>query len=295
MNKGILSGIVAYTFWGFFPIYWKLLSSVPAGQIVAHRLVWSLVFLVVLVTLLKEWGGFKGVLNRRVFVLYTIAAVLLSANWLVYIWAVNAGYVVETSLGYFINPLVNVLLGVIILHERLTLAKWIPIGLAAVGVLFLTVVYGSLPWIGLALAFTFGFYGLMKKLSPLGSLHGLTLETAILFIPSIAYMLFAEQQGGGALGHSSPSVTVLLVLSGIVTAVPLLLFSFAARSIPLSTLGLLQYIAPTIQFLLGVLLYHELFTYERFVGFSMIWLALLIFSIGGLYDRRRALAKSTAD
>jgi len=288
-NKGIWLGIGAYACWGVLPIFWKAIQDVPAVQIVAHRLAWSLVFLTIVLTLRSGWSGMLSALNRRNLMIYSAAAVLLTLNWLVYIWGVNAGFIVETSLGYFINPLVSVLLGVIFMRERLSPAKWIPVGLAAIGVIYLTISYGSLPWISLALAFTFGLYGLFKKLSPLGSLNGLTLETGVLFVPAVLYLVYLETQGTGAFGHIPFWQNVLLALSGVVTAVPLLLFAGAARSIPLSTVGLLQYIAPTLQFILGVFVYNEPFTLEKLVGYAIIWLALLIFSVGGVYERNRYL------
>ncbi len=290
MNKGIWSGIGAYFLWGFFPIFFKMLHVVPPMQIVAHRLAWSLVFLGVLVTVKKDWAGVKAGLRPRTLFITLLAGCLLSLNWLIYVFAVNNGYILEASLGYFINPLVNVLLGVIFLRERLPLSKWVAVGLAAAGVLYLTFSYGQLPWAALSLAVTFGLYGLLKKLSPLDSLHGLTLETAILFVPALAYLLVVEIQGTGAIGHDGTLVTVLLAAAGIVTAIPLLLFSTAARMIPLSTLGLLQYIAPTLQFLVGVLMFGEEFTHQRMIGFGIIWLALLAFSLSGVYERRRAIS-----
>lgn len=294
MNKGIWSGVGAYFLWGFFPIYFKLLQSIPSLQIVAHRLVWSFVFLGLVVSIRRDWAGIKAGLKVRTLLITFLASCLLTVNWLIYIWGVNAGYILETSLGYFINPLVNVLLGVIILREKLSLSKWIPVGLATIGVLYLTISYGRLPWIALALAFSFGFYGLIKKMSPLNSLHGLTVETAILFIPGLVFLYFMETQGTGSFGHIANGETILLGLAGIVTAIPLLLFSTAARNLPLSTLGLLQYIAPTLQFLIGIFLYAEPFTIERLVGFGIIWTALILFSVGGAYDRKKALLASAA-
>jgi chloramphenicol-sensitive protein RarD len=185
MNKGIGYGIAAYAIWGLFPLYWKAITDVPPFQIVAHRLVWSLVFLALVILLRKDWAGLLPALKGRTLLVYTAAACILTVNWLVYVWAVNSGFVVETSLGYFINPLVSVLMGVVFLREKLSTGKLIPVLIATAGVLYLTISYGSLPWISLALAFTFALYGLLKKLSPLGSLHGLTIETAILFIPSV--------------------------------------------------------------------------------------------------------------
>jgi chloramphenicol-sensitive protein RarD len=227
-----------------------------------------------------------------VLLTYTLTAVLLAVNWLIYIYGINSGQVVETSLGYFINPLLSVALGVIFLRERLRSMQWFPVGLVAVGVLYLTLQYGSLPWIALALAFSFGMYGLIKKIAPLGSLHGLSLETGIIFIPALVYLFVVESQGNGSFGHLGWNVTLLLAFVGVVTALPLLLFGLAARSIPLTLLGILQYIAPTVQFLLGIFLYQEPFTTTRLVGFAIIWLALIIFSLEGAYARRKRIASA---
>jgi chloramphenicol-sensitive protein RarD len=234
--------------------------------------------LVVVLLINQQWHDFRvKAITPSTVRIYTIAAVLLGVNWLVYIWGVNAGFIVETSLGYFINPLLSVLLGVIILRERLRPAQWIPIGLAAAGVIYLTFTYGSLPWIALSLAFTFGFYGLVKKVAPLSSLYGLTVETGVLLLPAIAYLLFAEYDGTGAFLHTGLVSDLLMVGAGLVTTVPLLMFASAARQIPLSFIGILQYIAPTIQFLIGVLIYKEPFDESRLIGFSLVWLALIIF------------------
>ncbi len=294
-NKGIWYAVICYAIWGFFPLYWRLLDSISPVQIVAHRQAWSFLFLAIVILVGGHWQKLRSLVNRRVLLIYLAAGVLLTINWLIYIYGVNAGFVVETSLGYFINPLVSVLFGVIFFGERLPISKWIPIGIAAIGVIFLTITYGQLPWISLALAVSFGLYGLVKKLSPLGSLYGLTLETATMFLPSLGYLLFLETQGAGAFGHSSPLITALIVLCGIVTAVPLLLFASAARSIPLSMVGILQYIAPTLQFILGVFVFKEPFTTERLIGFCIIWFALLLFSLSGLYERLRAPLKTVAD
>jgi chloramphenicol-sensitive protein RarD len=295
MNRGILAGIGAYLIWGFLPIYLKALQVVPSFQIMLHRLVWSFVFVLILIFLRREWPQFRSsIASLRVLMIYSLTAVLLAANWLIYIYGVNSGQVIETSLGYFINPLLSVALGVVILRERLRPMQWLPVGLAAVGVLYLTLQYGSLPWIALALAFSFGMYGLIKKIAPLGSLHGQTLETGILFIPAVIYLIFAESQGFGAFGHQGLTVTILLAFAGVVTATPLLLFGYAARTIPLSLLGILQYIAPTFQFLLGVYLYQEPFTTTRLIGFAFIWVALLIFTLEGVYARRKQTAAAPA-
>ncbi len=292
-NKGIWYAVFCYFIWGFFPLYWKLLNSVSAVQIVAHRQTWSFLLLITIILVGGHWQKLRGLINRRTLLFYLAAGVLLTINWLVYIYGVNAGFVVETSLGYFINPLVSVLFGVIFFGERLPISKWIPIGIAAIGVIYLTISYGALPWISLALAVSFGSYGLVKKLSPLNSLYGLTLETATMFIPAVGYLLFVETQGSGAFGHASLLTHLLIILSGVVTAIPLLLFASAARSIPLSMIGILQYIAPTLQFLLGVFVFHEAFTTERLIGFCIIWLALLLFSISGFYERRKTLLATT--
>ena len=287
MNKGIWYAIGAYVFWGLFPVYWKWLHQVAALEIISHRIIWSCVILLVVVFVTRQWKTFRqAVLAPRVLQIYSVAAVLLTINWLVYVWAVNAGFIVESSLGYFINPLISVLLGVIILRERLRPMQWIPIGLAAAGVIYLTIAYGSLPWIALALAFSFGTYGLVKKTAPLNSLYGLTLETSIVFIPALAYLIFVELTSQGVFLHDGTTVDVLIIGSGVVTTIPLLLFASATRRIPLSLVGILQYISPTLQFLLGVLVYGEPFTPTQFIGFGMVWLALIIFGVEGFINHR---------
>ncbi len=288
MRKGALAGMGAYVLWGLFPIYWRLLERVPALEILAHRMIWSLVFVAVILTVQKDWRWLGLVLrNRRTVVTYTVAAVLLSVNWGTYIWAVNAGYVVEASLGYFINPLVNVLLGVVFLGEKLRTGQVVAVVLAGLGVVYLTVSYGSLPWISLVLAFTFGLYGLIKKTAALESMHGFSLETLVLFLPALVYLLYREAAGVGAFVHLGLVPTLLLILAGPVTSVPLLLFGYAARRVPLSMLGFLQYIAPTLQFILGVFVYIEPFPPARLVGFCIIWVALLVYSLEGILFSRR--------
>ena len=280
MNKGILYGVGAYALWGFFPIYWKFLHGVPALQVIGHRIGWSFLLLLAYVVARGQWQAFRAsAMNWRTIGIYSIAAILLSFNWLIYVWGVNAGFIVETSLGYFINPLLSVLLGVIFLRERLRPLQWIPVGLAAIGVGYLTFVYGRLPWIALSLAFTFGFYGFVKKLSPLGSLYGLTLETGIVFPVAMIYLVVIGFNGSGAFLHDGTSVDFLLIGAGLVTTIPLLMFASAAKQIPLTIVGLLQYIAPTIQFLIGVFIYKEPFDQAHFIGFSIVWVALLIFAI----------------
>lgn len=277
MNKGILYGISAYIMWGFFPIYWKLLKHVPALELLSHRIAWSFVFLIGFILISKQWKELQGLLNKRIFGIYFIASILIGVNWFLYVWAVNAGHIVETSLGYFINPLLSVLMGVIILREKLRITQWIPIVIAFIGVAYLTFKYGRLPWIALSLAFSFGFYGLTKKLAPLSSTFGLTLETGILFLPAVLYLGFQESNSTAAFLHTGLTSDLLMIGAGIVTTIPLLMFASAAKQIPLTMVGILQYLAPTIQFFIGIFIYKEEFDTTRLIGFSIVWLALIIF------------------
>jgi chloramphenicol-sensitive protein RarD len=278
MNKGVLNGIAAYAMWGVFPIYWKLLHVVPALQVIGHRISWSFLLLIIFILLTKQGRDFRtAALTAKTLGIYAVAGALLTVNWLVYVWGVNAGFIVETSLGYFINPLLSVLLGVIFLHERLRPAQWIPVALATAGVTYLTVAYGHLPWIALSLAFSFGFYGFVKKLAPLGSLYGLTLETGIVFPIAVIYLAFVGLSGQAAFLHEGVQIDLLLIGAGAVTTIPLLMFASAARQIPLTVVGLLQYIAPTLQFLIGVFLYKEPFDRAHLIGFGIVWIALIIF------------------
>ena len=279
-NKGIIHGVAAYTVWGLLPIYWKLIGSVPPLEILSHRMVWSLLFLLLLLALRQQWQWLRPALrNGKTVLIYLVTAVLLSINWGVYIWAVNAGHIVESSLGYFINPLVNVLLGVILLQERLRPWQIVAVVVASLGVLYLTFHTGRPPWIALTLAFTFGFYGLLRKKAPLPSLHGLSLEMGLMFLPALGYMLWTQIRGTAVFLHTDlQHINLLLPLAGIVTALPLLWFGTAAQHVTLTTLGILQYAAPTLQFLLGVLAYGEPFNQDKFLGFSLIWIALIIYT-----------------
>ncbi len=289
MNKGILYATGAYIVWGLLPLYWKALHDVPALEILAHRMVWCLGVVFLLLAYQRHWSWLPGLLrNPRTVAIFVLSALLLTLNWFVYIWAVNQGRVVESSLGYFINPLVNVLLGVLFLRERLRMWQGVAIALALCGVLYLTVNYGSLPWIALTLAGSFGLYGLLRKTAPLNSLEGLTLETLLLFLPALAYLLFQETNGVSAFGHAGLLTTLLLAFSGAATALPLLLFAAGARSITMTTLGILQYIAPTLQFLLGVLVYHEPLTLTQLAGYCLIWLALAVYTADGLLRAGKA-------
>ncbi len=288
MNKGIVYALGAYIFWGLFPIYWKLLAGIPALQLLGHRIFWSFLLLLGIVLAARQGKILQAALNRRVLVIYSIAAVLIAINWLTYVWAVGAGFIVETSLGYFINPLLSVLLGVVFMRERLRPLQWVPLGLAAMGVLYLTFAYGSLPWVALTLAISFSFYGLVKKTAPLGALHGLTLETGILFLPALGFLIYSEFVGTGAFLHSVNLIELMLVGAGLVTVFPLLLFASAAQRIPLTMIGVLQYVNPTMQFLLGVVIFKEPFDHHRLIGFGVVWVALILFGVEGFLAQRRA-------
>jgi chloramphenicol-sensitive protein RarD len=277
-KKGLLFAFGAYFIWGLFPIYWKWLKQVPALELLSHRIIWSFIFLLVFILASRKWNDFRTLIrDRKVIGIYFIAAILIGINWLTYVWAVNAGFIVETSLGYFINPLLSVSLGVIFLRERLRPLQWLPVGLAALGVAYLTFVYGRLPWIALVLAFSFGVYGLVKKIAPLGPFYGITLETGILLLPALLYLGAQEASGQAAFLRSGPGIDLLLLGAGIVTTIPLLMFASAAHRIPLSMIGLMQYLAPTLQFLLGVLVYKEPFNATQAIGFGIVWVALVIF------------------
>lgn len=287
INRGILYGIGAYTLWGLLPIYWKALQQVPAIEILANRMVWSLLFVVALLAIKHHWRWLHPALhNRRILLTYFATATLLAVNWFTYIWGVNAGYIIETSLGYFINPLINVLLGVLFLRERLRIGQFLALSLAAGGVAYLTISYGAFPWIAITLALTFGFYALLRKTGPLDSSEGMALETAVYFIPAVLFLLFMNVDGQGAFAGGDPRTTLLLAGAGIATGVPLLLFGAAAKRITMTNLGLLQYIAPTLQFLLGVFVYNESFARDQMIGFSFIWLALIVYSMEGIHHNR---------
>ena len=288
MKSGITSAIGAYALWGLLPIYWKAVRAVPSAEVVCHRMVWSFAFIALLLIWKKRWQWLQQVRERpATLITFLGTSCLLALNWFTFIWAVNAGHVVDASLGYFINPLFSVLLGVVFLRERLRPWQWAAIGLAAGGVGFLALNYGAFPWIALTLTVTFGFYGLLRKTAPLGALEGLALEMTILFLPALAYLVYVELTGSASFGHTGAATSVLLAIAGVATAVPLLLFASAARQVTLATVGVLQYVAPTLQFLLGVLAYGEPFTYASLAGFSVIWIALLIYSIEGIVERRK--------
>jgi chloramphenicol-sensitive protein RarD len=288
MHTGILYAVLAFLCWGLFPIYFHALHDVPPTQILAHRVLWSLLFLAIVLTVRRQWKWLPAILRQpRVIGSFIASAFLLSANWLVYIWAVNNGHVIESSLGYFINPLVNIMFGYVLLKERLRVGQWAAIALAACGVAWLTWQAGTVPWIALILAATFGGYGLMRKTAALGALEGLSFETMVLFPIAAGYIGWLGMQGQNVFMSTGSDFTRwLLIAAGPITAIPLLLFASGARRIPLSVLGLLQYISPTMQFLLGVWLFHEAFTSERLVGFLLIWGALALYAAEGLWRRK---------
>jgi len=277
--------------WGLFPLYWKWLQHVPALQLICHRILWSCLILAGVILCMRRTRAFrKAALTPSSVGIYTAAALLVGVNWLIYVWAVNNGFIVESSLGYFINPLLSIFLGVIFLHERLRAFQWLPIGLTALGVLYLTVTYGRLPWIALTLAFTFGLYGLVKKTAPLGSLFGLALETGLLFLPALLYLVYADSTGRGAFLHTGARSDLLMMGAGLITTVPLLMFASAVQRIPLFMVGILQFITPTLQFLIGVLVYHEPFTCNKLIGFGFVWVALIIFGVEGYLANRGQVA-----
>lgn len=290
MKKGIIAAFIAYSIWGVFPIYFHWLAEVPAIQTTAHRMVWSFILVLALILARKEMRAFRVSLTWKKVGIYVLAGTLLAANWGTYVWAVGSGHVVESSLGYFINPIISVLLAVVFLHEKLRKVQWLVVMLAFSGVAYLTYTSGQLPWISLVLAFTFGLYGLIKKIAPLGALHGLMLETAGIFIPALAILVGVEAIGTGAFGHLSVTTTLLLALTGIVTIIPLLLFSVSAKRVPLSTLGIMQYGTPTFQFLLGVFLFKEPFTPSKLIGFVVIWVALIIYTVESVLHFRKWVA-----
>ncbi len=289
MNTGIVYAALAYLSWGLFPLYFRQVATVPALEVVLHRTLWSLVFVLALLAVRRQWAWMRELLRQpRVLGAFALSALLLAANWLTYVWAVNNGHVVDASLGYFILPLVNVALGYALLHERPRAGQWLAVAVAATGVLWLTVQAGRLPWIALVLALSFGFYGLLRKVAVLGALEGLTLETVLLAPLTLAVLGAWAWQGQGALVQGDSATLGWLALAGPVTAVPLLLFAAGARRIPLATMGILQYISPSLQFALGVWLFHEAFDPARLAGFVLIWAALLVYTLEGWCVRRRA-------
>mgnify|MGYP003320332199 CR=1 FL=1 len=289
MRQGILQTVGAYLLWGVSPVFWKGLAGVPAIDVLGHRAMWTFVVLCLVHLVRRSWPAVRAAArNPRVFRIELAAALLIGTNWLVWVWAMNADRVVEGSLGYFMNPLVSVFLGVVFLRESLRRAQWVAVGLAATGVIWLTASLGSLPWVSLVLAFTFGFYGLCKKVVDRPPLDGLAVETSLLVLPALVFLAIRTATGHGVLGSATPGELMLLIGSGVFTALPLLLFAGAARQVPLSVMGIVQYVSPTLNFLLGVLVYDEFFDLRRLIGYLVIWTGLLVFATDGLYAARRA-------
>lgn len=294
-GSGLAAAAGAFAIWGLFPLYLRALHVVPALQIVAHRVAWACVFVLAWIAMRGELAGLRPILTNRALLLrLAAAAVLISINWLAYVWGVSSGRVVETSLGYFINPLVNVLLGVAVLSERLNRVQWVSVGLAAGGVIYLTVAAGHLPWIALTLAFSFGTYGLIRKTAQVDALPGLAIETALLAPLAAGYLVWCALRGDGAMGSQGAMVDALLVASGVVTALPLFLFAYGARRLPYSMVGVLQYIGPTLQLICALVVFGEPFGHDRAVGFALIWSALLVYAGDGLVRSRAAPSPAAA-
>lgn len=289
-RRGLLLGATAYILWGTFPLYWTLLEPGGAVEILAHRIVWSLLTMLVILVLWHRVPQLKALLrDRRKLLLICCAAVVITVNWGGYIWGVNNGRVVETSLGYFINPLVTVLMGVLVLGERLRRLQWWAMGLAFVAVVVLAVDYGRPPWIALVLAFSFGTYGLLKKQAGVGAVESITWETVVLAPVAMAYILWLMATSQSSFGSHGLGHALLFTTTGIITAVPLMLFGAAAIRVSMVSLGLLQYLAPTIQFTLGILVFDEEMPASRWIGFGLVWVALAIFTVEALNHRRRQL------
>jgi chloramphenicol-sensitive protein RarD len=295
-RAGVASGLAAYGLWGVFPLYFPLLEPAGGVEIVAHRVLWSLLFVGLLLTVVRRWAAVRAaVADRRTLLVLLGAAVLIAVNWLVFVYAVNSGHVVETSLGYFINPLVSVLLGVVVFSERLRTLQWVAVGIAAVAVAVLTVDYGRPPWIALVLAASFGLYGLMKKLVQVEAAPGLFIETALVVVPAVVVLAVLHARGDGTAGSAGVGHLLLLVSSGIATAVPLLLFAAATRRIPLSTVGLLQYVTPLMQLAIGVFVYREPMPPARLAGFVIVWIALAVFTADSLRQARAGARRRMAE
>lgn len=288
MHLGIVYASLAFVWWGLFPLYFRIVTTVPAPQVLAHRVVWCLLFLAAVLTSRRQWGWLRQVASQpKVLAAFVASALLIGANWLAYIWAVQHGHVLEASLGYFITPLVNVLLGVTLLHERLRRAQWLALAIATAGVVWLTVQAGRPPWIALSLAITFGGYGLLRKIAVLGALEGLTLETLLLAPLALLVLGIAMSNGSASFPAPDALTNLWMIALGPITAVPLLLFAAGARRLSMATLGIVQYLGPSIQFVIGVWVFDEPFSAARFTGFAFIWLALVIYTLDGWQVSRR--------
>ncbi len=296
-RAGVLMGLGAYVLWGVFPLYFLLMQPSPALEVLLHRVLWSVVVCGVLLTVMRSWRGIRVVLaSRRSMLLLTAAAVLIAVNWFVYIYGVTSGQVVQTALGYYVNPLVTVLLGVVVLRERLRPAQWVAVGVGTVAVAVLAVAYGGVPWIALTLAVSFGLYGLMKNRlgRDVGAVHSLSVETAVLTLPALGALVWLHASGQATFGTEGTVHALLLASTGVATAVPLLLFAAAASRIPLSTVGLLQYVTPSLQLLVGVAVLHEPMPPVRWVGFALVWLALAVLTADTLRSAGRKRLTQTS-
>lgn len=286
-GRGLAAAIGAFVIWGLFPLYLRGLSTVPSLQIIAHRILWSCLFLLAWMGLRGELGQLReAALRKGVLLRLAGTALLISANWIAFVWAINNDHVLDVSLGYYINPLFNVLLGVFVLSERLNRAQWAAVGIAAVGVAYIALFSGHVPWVALVVGVSFALYGLVRKTVSVDALPGLTIETLLLVPFAAAFLFWCESQGVGAFTHQTTLVDVLLVVSGVITAIPLFLFAFGARQIPYSTIGVLQFIAPSLQLASGVIVFNEPFGHDRAVGFLFIWVALAIYAGHGLWQAR---------
>ncbi|HEY0284158.1 MAG TPA: EamA family transporter RarD [Vicinamibacterales bacterium] len=286
-SKGAWYVGLSYALWGFFPIYWKALAGISALQLICHRIVWSFLLLAVMIARSQEFHVlWQALQSPRIVVIYSVAALAIASNWLIFVWAVSVNQIVQISLGYFINPLLSVVFGMVFFHERLRRVQWMSVAIAAAGVAYLTIALDAFPWISLFLATSFGTYGLMKKLAPLGPVQGLTFETGILFIPAAVYLIVEQLAGRAAFLHAGLLRNMMMLGSGPVTTVPLLMFASGVRRIPLSLVGMLQYINPTLQITIAVMLYKEPFTRVQLIGFGLVWAALALFAIEGYATRR---------
>lgn len=286
-------GTGAYLCWGFFPLFFPLLDPASSLEVLAHRFVWSLLFVVLLLTVTAKWSRFRAIGHHpRLIPILAAASAMIAVNWGVFIYGVTHDHVIETSLGYFINPLVTVLLAVFVLGERLRPAQWAAVGIGSLAVIILTVDYGRLPYVALALALSFAAYGFLKKQADIGAVEGLTMETAILSPVALGYLIWLQVDGSLTFGHAGVGNVALLAATGVVTAIPLLMFGGAATRLSLTTLGLLQYLGPIVQFILGLLVFHEHMTSPRWMGFLLVWAALVVFTTDALAHHRRVLRQT---
>ncbi len=287
LYRGAAAATISYIIWGFLPIYWKALEVVAPYEILAHRMAWSMPFAILFLYLFGRGRPMIDLHNKQALAFSALSSSLLAINWLIYIWAVNSSFILEASLGYYINPLVSVCFGMVFMQERLRPAQVVAVILAGLGVIYLTFVYGRFPWIGLSLAMTFGVYGLLHKKISIGPLHSLHLETLVFFVPATLFLVYLEWRGTGVFLHRNWSTTTLLIGTGLITAVPLLLFGYAAQKIPLTLLGLLQYTAPSLNLVLGIFVYGEDFPASRMIGFMLVWVGLAVFLAEGIARRTR--------